>query len=126
MSSCICSNVMPVWALISLICVRIAGSSLIRAHTFAPCVAKPFRPATKLTQNAVLPLSGLAKMIRKLPSPIPFTLSRKSVKLYFHFVLFYIFLEIFLNITADLNMLVPLEFLTPEVVVKSTCICGLC
>ena len=81
MLSTISSLVMPVCALITLICVLTAGSSLISACTFAPCDAKPCMPPTRLTQNAVLPDSGLANNITKLPAPIPGTCSCRLGKL---------------------------------------------
>ena len=68
----------------ALICVRTAGSSLINACIFAPCSANPLGAAHKLTQNAVLPTSGLANAIIKFPGPIPLMLFLSTVKLNCH------------------------------------------
>ena len=70
----------------ALICVLIAGSSFINACIFAPCSANPFGAVQRLTQNAVLPVSGLANAIIRLPPPIPPTLSRSTGILNFHLV----------------------------------------
>jgi len=61
----------PVEALSNLICVLIAGSSFANIETFFCCHANPLGDATRLTQNAVLPTSGLANTIIKFPLPIP-------------------------------------------------------
>ena len=79
--STISSLVIPVCALMTLICVLTAGSSLISACTFAPCEANPCSPPTKFTQNAVLPDSGLANSITKLPAPTPGTCSLRLGRL---------------------------------------------
>ena len=70
--------------LIALICVRTAGSSFIKACTTAPCSAKPLGPATRLTQKAVLPTSGLANTITKFPGPTPLIFSCNLIRLNFH------------------------------------------
>ena len=68
----------------ALICVRTAGSSFINACTFAPCSANPYGADTRLTQNAVLPVSGLANAIMRFPGPIPPILFFSTDKLNCH------------------------------------------
>ena len=89
----------------ALICVRTAGSSLINACTFAPCSANPYGADTKLTQNAVLPTSGLANAIIKFPGPIPPMLFFNTVKLNCHLLTTFNF-----SISSDISFVTASNF----------------